>query len=286
VLESHEPCKTIEESGSLVLHGAGWESRDEAVRHGQFYADILARVYVRLKLGADFGERGAGGRVTDEGLASISQKTGRPTLRDVHGLMVYDQSRNPSFVSIQAQYCIQAKYCRAIPMDSFLSVYNAALQRPREISDRERIAILMFNASFFQESPNARLIILMMGLEALIERLPLPESVQNIIQGLMNKVDGETGFSEEEKGVLKSKLGELKKESIRQAGRRIIRERLNHKNYGNKCSEDFFDECYELRSRLVHGDRPLPERDEVANAASGLEKMLSDLLSFDLLDVG
>jgi len=40
----------------------------------------------------------------------------------------------------------------------------------------------------------------------------------------------------------------------------------------------FFQHCYDLRSRLMHGAHPLPARAEIDLAAANMEVMLSDLL--------
>jgi len=87
-------------------------------------------------------------------------------------------------------------------------------------------------------------------------------------------------------GRLKSGLEHLRHEPIRQAGCRLVREKLGTRRYKEMPAEDFFKYCYTLRSRLVHGELPLPARNEVDTAGANLEVMLSYLLSTDLLDVG
>jgi len=282
ILKARDRDKTIEASGSLVLHGAGWTTPEEAERFGRFYADILARACARLRLGADFGDRAAKSWFTKEGLDAVSKQMGRPALNDVHGLMIYEQTSRPSVVFSS----MTAGIVRGINLEQFLSVYNSTLSRPREISEQERAALLLFNASFFPESPDGRFMLLMMGVEVLIKQRPRLDNVKVIVQGFLSAVDETADLDQKEKHDLKSGLGYLQKESIRQAGRRLVREKLGDRKYKEMLAEDFFEYCYTLRSNLVHGNRPLPTRDEVGGAAAQLEVMLSDLLSTDLLDVG
>jgi hypothetical protein len=47
----------------------------------------------------------------------------------------------------------------------------------------------------------------------------------------------------------------------------------------------FFDECYRLRSQLVHGAYPRPSRELVDKTAAQLEVYVGDLIAVRLLDV-
>jgi hypothetical protein len=99
-------------------------------------------------------------------------------------------------------------------------------------------------------------------------------------------VDTEVDLSTREKVQLKSRLGGLQSESIRQAGSRLVRERLGDRSYNGKPAEVFFETCYNFRSSLAHGETPLPTSNQINSVAAPLEVMVSHLLSTDLLDVG
>jgi len=276
VLASNKPDKTIQDSISLILRGAWFTTREEAEREAQFYLDVLSRSFVRVRMGVSLGERATG-------LTLISHNLEKPVMSDFNKPIIIEKPGITVFPSIQA------RGYRGIPLDDFKSAYKAALEaaikKNRKISDQERMAILMFNGSFFQESPYIRFILLMIGMEALIEQQPLPDNIQAIIERFMKEIDNETGLKDDERESLRSRIGALKKESIRQAGLRMIREKLNQKEYGGMSPDDFFNYCYQLRNKIVHA-KELPERGVVGSAASTLEIMLSDLLSIDLLDIG
>jgi len=282
ILKARERDQTIESAGSLELQGAGWETSAEAEHQGGFYGDILTRVYARLRLGADFGARAAKSWFTEAGLEAFSKQTGKPVLNDVHGLMVYDRASIPTvlFASMKAKGVV------GIPRERFLSVFSSTLARPRKISEQERVALELFNASFFQKSVDGRFMLLMMGVEALIKQESQSDKVKTLVRGFLESVAAATDLGKKESDDLKSRLGSLQKESIRQAGCRLVGSKLSEKKYNEITAQGFFETCYNIRSRLAHGEIPLPTTGEVNGVVAQLEVMLSDLLSTDLLDVG
>jgi len=87
----------------------------------------------------------------------------------------------------------------------------------------------------------------------------------------------------EEKESMIGAISRLRRESIGQAGRRLVRERLGARVYGDQTAEHLFSYCYRIRSTLVHGNPSAPASDEVGSAAVGLEALVSDLLTSPFL---
>jgi hypothetical protein len=73
-------------------------------------------------------------------------------------------------------------------------------------------------------------------------------------------------------------LSWLQNESIGQAGSPAVRQRLDERKYGNLTPTKFFDHCYRLRSRLVHGSDP-PAENDIADVLGDPEFFVSDLLT-------
>ena len=266
----------------MVLKASGWPSQEAAGLAGNLYSDVLARTLIRLRVGADFGSRAARSWFTEDGLRLLQGSSGRIVLNDVHGLMIYESSGNPLLVFTS----MQGDLLRKVQAEHFNEVLNHALDNCRELSEHERVSMELFNASFFQKSEDARFLLLMGGLEALIEVGNRSENETGHIQTLIAITERASGLSQLEKNALKGALGQLQKESISNAGRRLVTEKLESRTYLQLPPSEFFSHCYRLRSRLIHGDSPLPTRDEISLAAAQLEVMLSDLLSTDLLCVG
>jgi len=282
LLQARDPEKSIKNSTSIVLGGKGWDQADEADRLGRFYTDVLSRTFTRLGHGADFGARAGRSFLYKGGLEYLRKLRGHPVLNDEHGLMVYEGTgiSDVGFVSIQANVT------RSVTVERFLVVFKTALSRPREIGERERVALEFFNASFFQPSIDSRFLLLMGGLEALIVQSHRSQEVCKLVRRLVSVVEETDEIEVNERNVLKQSVGQLQRESIREAGRRLVRETLVGRTYEGITPSDFFNRCYGIRSRLIHGEQPFPTLEEINGVFPQFQVMLSDLLSTDLLDVG
>ena len=73
-------------------------------------------------------------------------------------------------------------------------------------------------------------------------------------------------------------LNWLRNESIGQAGKNLART-LEPRQYNGMAPAAFFNKCYAVRSRLVHGLLPLPTLEEIGRWASPLQEFVADLLS-------
>ncbi|MCI5122556.1 MAG: hypothetical protein D3908_15480 [Candidatus Electrothrix sp. AUS4] len=73
----------------------------------------------------------------------------------------------------------------------------------------------------------------------------------------------------------------LKQESIRQAGKRLVAERLGDRMYADMNATKYFSECYDLRSSLVHGGTH--DRKKLNKLASHLPHFVSDLLTIPII---
>jgi hypothetical protein len=140
--------------------------------------------------------------------------------------------------------------------------------------------------SFFQKSVDSRFLLLISGTKALILEEIRSSEVVNAVQCVSEFISRMRGITDETRDMLRNGIGRLKRESISEAGKRMVEASLSGRTYQERCPGDFFRKCYGIRSRLVHGIPPSPSREEVSSAAAQLEVMLSDLLSLDLLDVG
>ena len=118
----------------------------------------------------------------------------------------------------------------------------------------------------------------MTALEVLIEQGQPSEKVRAHLSSMIQKT-GAADLEPREAQLLKSALGELRqRESITRAGRRLA-ETLGSAVYAEMTSVQFFNRCYSVRSKLIHGTLPLPTRTDVDSLAASLEVFVADLLS-------
>lgn len=279
VLCSHQKENTIQNSPILVLKSDGWPSESDALKAANKYVNALMLTLARLRIGADFGNRGPKSVVTNAGLDMIAAKTGCRVLNDEHGLMFYESEPQPKFVSMSANML------RGVKKEHFEKAFSYSINLSREISERERMSMELFNASFFQKSADSRFLVLVMAIEALLEPAERSSAARAHVKQLISATKETDTLSQNEKDSFIGALKWLFNESINQAGRRLARNLLGERSYADRSAESFFSYCYTLRSKLVHGVNPLPSQQDIGSTVAQLEVFVSDILSGELMNL-
>ena len=163
LLISGETDKTIDKANQLVLKGSNFDTEEEAKITGKHYQDILMLTLARLRIGSDFGNRKGKGEFVPSYLEKIRENTGERILNNEHGLMIYETNPPPTFVL----WNINGKVC--CTQEKFETIFKFIEQKSYQLSERERISLEMFNASFFIQSVESKLITLVSAIELLIE---------------------------------------------------------------------------------------------------------------------
>jgi len=264
---------SLKDAEQWVLSGEGYSSENEALEAGTRFQDALMIALARMRIGADFGDRGPKGQFTSYGLQSLEGNIKQRVLNNAHGLMVYSADPKPVFVAWEGWNPL-----RGVSLESFESEFSATIALNRRLTDRERLAFSLFNASFFQPAADSRFLLLTMAVEALIE--PVPKSTEAVrhVDGFIKEIKHST-LQQNEKQSLIGSLKWLRDESINKAGQRLAAERLGNKIYGGKTAPAFFSEVYSTRSNLVHGKVTFPTFQQVNAMAATLEVFVSDLLT-------
>ncbi len=262
----------LKDAEYLVLVGDGYDSDVAARAAGERYRGILAVALATMRVGADFGTRAAGSGATAEGIKWLEAQHGERVLNDVHGLMVYETSPAPKF------FRMNANMVRGVNADSFRAAVQAVLSQSRPLTEREDLAFTLFNASFFQPTADTRFILLVMAIEALIEPEPRSVEAQAHVKEMVAQTK-QAALPDAERASMVGTLRWLMKESIAQAGRRLVTARLGARIYEQKPAPQYFTYVYQMRSNLVHGNLPYPTFNDVAAAAANLELFVSDLLT-------
>lgn len=266
---------SLNAADAIALRGDGYATEDDARRDGNRWRDSLQVSFARTGIGADFGERAPSSFATNYFLSQLEAQTGVRVLNDLPGVQVFPTDRDVRFISSNAT---GAKSPQAERLTAALAL---ALRTGPHHSDTQTLAFDLYSGSFFQPSPDARLLMLMMALETLLTLDPRPEPSREHVAKLLRATE-EAGLPESERASLVGSLNWLMDESIGQAGRKLA-STLGDRKYMNMTPVKFFNHCYSLRSRLAHGAVPRPDRSEVAVAAANLEIMVAHLLSGSLL---
>jgi hypothetical protein len=269
----------ISKTETLYFKSDGWPDETAARAAAKRYTAALARTLARLRIGVDFGARApAGGGFSSWMIDKFLQEHGVRVINEAPGVMIFETE--PPYVFGGASGSFQ----RGIHAEQFEDIFSTALLNEDGLGEDESVSMTLFNASFFEESQDARFMMLNMALEALIRPAPRSEPAIAHVDQMLNSTMRAVALTQSERDALCGALSGLRCESIGQAGRALIREKLGARRYGGMSAVDLFSLCYSLRSRLVHGTLPLPTRDEISSAAASLEMMMSDLLAGRLRD--
>lgn len=272
-LSSQTGEEPISQTRDLILKSSGWSSAQDAQKTGEQYRDALIVAFACLRIGADFGNRSPKSFITPSGVTMLEQHFGGRVLNDEHGLSVFESEPTPSFASVDLDsFVITTKW------NCFEETFRQVVDCKPHLSDQHRLALELFHSSFFEHSPDTRFLVLVMAIEALMEPLDRSEAAKAHVEQIIELTKNAKSLSPQEKSSLLGSLKRLLQESISQTGRRLASRWLAGKTYMNKEAPAFFKHCYDIRSRLVHGNNKRPSRNEIANAAAILEVFVSDLL--------
>lgn len=261
----------INDTDQVALIGKAFDTEEEALAAGERWRHRLERAFACLSIGADFGDRAPSGGMTDEGLALMQGASDVVFMNDVHGLMTFDADRQVVFVRASA-------HGRARPTVEALERALDAAQAAPPVTERERLAYDLFNASqVVAESPEARFVMLVMAIEALIQTRRRDERFCSHIDRLI-AITLEASLDPVQAENLTNALRSLKNESVGVAGRRLVAS-MDGRKYGGQDAVPFFKKCYGMRSALVHGHAKRPSRDEVSMAAAHLESLTGQLIA-------
>jgi hypothetical protein len=271
------PHPSAGDASSVIVLGQSYASADAARNAGLRWVAVLQRAFAHLNIGADLGARAA--RATLFGVEPNIDKqlSDSGWLTDKPGLVVFEEVPWPTFV----QRTSSSSFARS--PDTLVSAIEAVRRLDVPMSPVEQTAYDLYSSSFSATSFDARFIVLMMALETLIDPQPRDEKVAGHVDQLIAQTK-QAGLPKSQLDSLVGSLHFLRQESISQAGRRLVSV-LGSRRYMDLEPERFFTTCYGLRSRLVHGQHPRPTRENIESHITHLERLVSDLLSGDLLDV-
>jgi hypothetical protein len=110
----------------------------------------------------------------------------------------------------------------------------------------------IFCAARFQQSERGMFLTVVSALEPLAETQPLESEVNEFVSKATEILTSVSGISQEVIDSLRFRLAQLRRESIRQALKRLVRETLPE----NPDAPRIIDNAYALRSQIVHNGRP------------------------------
>lgn len=262
----------LQDAGWIAIRGDNYETEARAKSAADEARQILQRAFAALRLGADFGNQGYRSTyVSPSTLKQLETEDGRPVLADSSALLVFPSHPQPAFIAAEARIHVRRPVEKVVE-----ALTHPGARLP--CTSPENSAHELFGASFFLgDSPEGRLLLLTAALESLLGPQHRTEGVAQLVDAWCDELlASDLGVAERDS--LLGQLGFLKKESINQAGQRLVTAVLKGRQFGGQSPSKFFRRAYTVRSKILHASVPV-DRQEVLNVLPGLEDMVGDLLA-------
>ena len=267
--DDETPLKSAQD---VVLRASGWKSSEEAQSYGKKLADRLAVALVRHQIGVYPIGTVPQGVFFNSHLEMLEAQVGQRVVNDVYGLSVLPTEPPTRFARMEPRVAL------GISGDQLKLTFAQFASTLHILSHREKLAIDFFNISFLQDSRAVRLVSLVMAIEALLELKQRAPAGMQLVQSFMGQTRASTSLPIGERDSLLGSLHYLQLESIRHAGSTLAEQRLHGRKYHDMVPAKFFSYCYDLRSKLVHGNVPVPSDENLGIAAADLEVFVADLI--------
>jgi hypothetical protein len=253
----------------LTLMGSHYPSYDAAIEAGERWRARLERAFASLNIAADFGDRNFNSHLGDVARTSASQILGGIVLSEVHGLM--------AFPAGQQVHLMGGSASGYAPKEVEALRHAVRSSHNRATYTTQRLAYDLYSQGILASSPDAKFILMMMAVEALMIPFERSPEVQRVVKELLAVVRG-SDLSDKDKQVLLSQVGALKRASFRQQGERLA-QAVGGRRYGSMSAEEVFVRAYTLRGKLVHGDADRPSQGEVTQMAGRVARFVADLIA-------
>ncbi|MEW6208094.1 MAG: hypothetical protein AB1631_06990 [Acidobacteriota bacterium] len=214
ILKPADRSLTINKSRDLVIAGKGFSSEKEVWLVAQQIRRSLLLCGVKLRIGI-------GTKIENLPATSLSFK------------MPYEVATSQS---------------------DFGEIFDKLSPIGIDLSDKQTLALELYNAYHFESSQRTRFITLVFAVETLSDAKKRSEKAQECIKSFQQTVN-ESDLDVEEKQSLRESLGNLSQESISKTCRDMVESYLGDKKYDGLIAKKFFNECYKMRSDLVHKGR-------------------------------
>lgn len=260
--------KPLKESALLAIWGSGYESERSAREAGEQWRGGIQKALAAVGLGANFGLRNPSmGGFSDPVLEEIRRETGTPVYRDSWDVLVFPSELMPRFSSMSGTG-------QLLPAERTMS---AALSACVGGEPTNEVAFDLLTASMRSAHiADARVVLLVMAFECLIQRRERPRASVEYLDELVQRTSTNEALEASEREALSNALRNLRRESSAKAARALAHQ-LDARSYSDDPAA-LIVEAFKMRHTLVHGGRR-PELERVRTVGANLERMVGELIA-------
>ncbi|MEM7335759.1 MAG: hypothetical protein AAF490_27020 [Chloroflexota bacterium] len=264
---------SISKATKFVILSGGYSSETEALAYGTKLKEAVLCYGTIFRVGVDIGKDKSSGSFSNQIKENLFKDQGVKLIDDVHGLMAYSEESPTSAISISATGLINAK-----DGTSFTEEVCRILYKDIHINSQIKLAMELMAGSFFESSPRARFLTLILAAESILT----PDSRSSDAIALVNqliKTTNDSLINEAEKNSIIGTLKWLYKDSISLSLRKMANHYLPDSTYDGLSSAKFIKKCYDARSKLVHTGKVNEQKFNIGTLAANLELYMKDMLT-------
>lgn len=265
-------AKVMSDGTEFVLSAGGFENEAAAYAAGAMVKDAVMFSGAVCGLGIDVGKDRATLWLNPGIKADFLAQSGVEIKEDVHGLCVYKEDHPISWASSSP-----GRLVRQNGAETLAATISRFIGSNVRLTNKQRLALELYGASYFEKSERARFLTLVLGAESLSNPQNRSEKGEKLVCLLVETTSNSEIDPEEKKSILGS-LSWLYKQSVSQSLRNHAREYLVGKTYNGMHPWKFIAECYDARSTLVHSGSVDPNKVNIGSLAASLETYLADLI--------
>jgi hypothetical protein len=256
----------------FTLSSECFQSKEDAEIEANKVSDALLLLSPKMKCGLNLGQYAFPTRGALTLMKPMLERAlGTTTASADLGITVYPLNSKPTFLRTEFKMSV------IHTAQSFVDELVAIIDHRQFVSAKLKVAAAFYALSRFAENaPPARLILLYIAIESLLEPVRCSPEAEAHVDLLINTTKNGT-LSEEEKKAICSTLSFLKKESIARTARSLAEKLLGGQFYDRLSPGEFFSKIYKVRNNLVH--RGIINAESLHLLVIDIDHFVSDLIA-------
>ncbi len=260
-----------------VITCGGFPTEQEAWEAGGRCKDTLFMLGVKMRRSLDLGKDKVTSPSNDAHKKMMSDALSEQGSEvqyydNVYGLAVYPETPSPVFDEVYGYLTTEGP-----PRLTFIDVFEENYRLNWIMNERESLACALYGAAQTEVSARAKFFFLVSVVESLLESEERdPQAVEHVEH--LIELTKESALGQSAKSSLLGTLKWLRYESINHMCNTLITRYLAGNEYGGKKAQQFFRECYSIRSDLLHTGKSSGEGITMETVIDDLNILVQDLL--------
>jgi|WetSurSiteA1Bulk_404760.scaffolds.fasta_scaffold01234_9 hypothetical protein len=269
----HCDAEKFSDSTKFVILSGGYSIEAEAIEYASKLKNAVLCFGTKFRLGIDVGKDKTSSCLSQYVKDKIFDEHSVRMIDDVHGITVYSEEHVSSCISMSAVLLVNSR-----TSDFFTEEICNILSQELKVNSRIQMAMELLTSSYFEASPRARFLTLILAAESILCPEDRSLKVKELIDNLREHTEN-SDITPEEKQSLLGSLDWLYKDSITLSLKKMGTNHLQGKIYDGLPAEKFIKKCYEARSKLVHTGSIDNSKYNIGTLAANLEVYMTDMLT-------